>query len=140
MSTFPIVLRRLSPVLAAALLWGLAIVGWSALASAAPLKTGTFTGVKANTGFVTIDATNKGTTLTWSDDFTIPDSPAPHWQVVDSKGNVYLLQRLVVKGDKQNRTITVPAYVKDIAQVRIWCAWAEVVLGEAPKFDKPIRL
>ena len=26
-----------------------------------------------------------------SDDVKIPETPAPHWQVVDSKGNVYLL-------------------------------------------------
>ena len=29
-----------------------------------------------------------------SDDGKIPESPAPRWQVVDSKGNVYLLTQL----------------------------------------------
>jgi hypothetical protein len=50
-----------------------------------------------------------------------------------------LLQRLVIKGDKFNKSITVPAYVHDIAKVQIWCAWAEVNLGEA-SFEKPLQL
>src|SRR5262245_28415087 len=64
--------------------------------------TGMFTGVKANTGHVTHTTENGKTVLTLSDDFKVPETPAPHWQVVDSKGNVYLLQRLMVKGDKLN--------------------------------------
>jgi hypothetical protein len=78
--------------------------------------------------------------LTLSDDFKVPDTPDPHWQVVDSKGNTYLLQRLGAKNlaglakDRINMSITLPAYVKDVAKVQIYCAWAEVVLGEAP-FD-----
>ena len=95
--------------------------------------------MKANTGFATLSTDAGRTTLTWSDDFTIPDSPAPHWQVIDTKGNVFLLQRLKIKEDRLNRTITLPAYVKDVATVRIWCAWAEVVLGEAA-LDKPVKL
>ncbi|RIK59409.1 hypothetical protein DCC62_28745, partial [candidate division KSB1 bacterium] len=67
----------------------------------------------------------------------VPDTPAPHWQLVDSKGNVYLLNRLKIKEDKYNKTLVVPAYVKDVAKVQIWCAWAEVLLGEA-SFAKPI--
>jgi len=31
----------------------------------------------------------------------------------------------------------VSAYVRDIATVQIWCAWAELLLGEA-SFSKPI--
>jgi hypothetical protein len=38
-----------------------------------------------------------------------------------------------------NKTITMPAYVQDIAKVQIWCAWAEVNLGEA-SFDQPVQL
>jgi len=76
--------------------------------------------------------------LTLSDDFKVPDTPAPHWQVVDSKGNTYLLQRLVAKGDKYNKSITVPPYVHDIAKVQIWCAFAETLLGEA-SFAQPVR-
>ncbi len=89
-----------------------------------------FTGVKANTGTVTHSVQGGMHMLALSDDFKVPDSPAPHWQIVDSGGNVYLLQRLVIKGDKMNRTITVPEYVHDIARVQIWCSWAEVLLGE----------
>lgn len=90
-----------------------------------------FQGPKANTGLV--KHTNEGgkIVLTLSDDFKVPDTPDPHWQVVDSKGNTYLLQRLPIKGDKVNRSITLPAYVKDVAKVQIWCAFAEVNLGEA---------
>lgn len=96
-----------------------------------------FKGVKANTGYATLARQGNNTMLTWSEEFKIPDTPAPHWQVVDSKGNAYLLQRLVIKGDKQNRTIAVPSYVKDVAKVQIWCAYAEVPLGES-SFDKPV--
>lgn len=94
-----------------------------------------FAGPKANTGTVTHSKVNGQHVLTLSDDFKVPDTPAPHWQVVDSNGNVYLLQRLVVKGDKYNKQITLPAYIKDVAKVQIWCAWAEVLLGETT-FDQ----
>jgi hypothetical protein len=97
-----------------------------------------FSGVKVNGGTATHSAAGGRQILTLSPDFKVPDSPAPHWQVVDSRGNVYLLQRLVIKGDKFNKQITVPAYVRDIAKVQIWCAWAEVLLGEA-SFSSPVR-
>ena len=94
-------------------------------------KSGKFAGAKANTGIVSHTRHGSESTLVLSDDFVVPDTPAPHWQIVDSKGNTYLLQALKIKGDKVNRTITVPAYVADIAKVQIWCAFAEVLLGEA---------
>jgi hypothetical protein len=97
-----------------------------------------FAGVKANTGTVTHSTEGGRSVLTLSDDFKVPDTPDPHWQVVDSKGRTYLLQRLPVKGDKVNRSIVVPAYVPDVAKVQIWCAFAETLLGEAA-FDKPVR-
>lgn len=97
-----------------------------------------FEGPKANTGTVTATVDNGTITMKLSPDFKVPDTPAPHWQVVDSKGNTYLLQRLVVKGDKLNQTITLPSYVKDVAKVQIWCAWAEALLGEAP-FTQVVR-
>jgi hypothetical protein len=56
---------------------------------------------------------------------------------VDSKGNVYLLHRLKIKDDKINKSIVLPAYIKDVAKVQIWCAWAEALLGEA-SFQKPV--
>jgi hypothetical protein len=101
-------------------------------------KSTPFAGVKANTGFVTASKENGKLMLTLSDDFVVPDTPAPHWQLIDSKGNVYLLNRLKIKEDKYNKIITVPTYVKDIAKVQIWCAWAEALLGEA-SFAKPVK-
>lgn len=43
---------------------------------------------------------------TLSDDFVIPDTPDPHWQLVDSDGNFCLVDRLKTKafvGDKSIR-------------------------------------
>jgi hypothetical protein len=48
------------------------------------------------------------------------------------------MHRLMIQGDKMNRSIVVPEYVYDIAKVQIWCAFAEVVLGET-KFEPPIH-
>jgi hypothetical protein len=98
-----------------------------------------FEGVKANTGTATHTMKEGKHILTLSDDFKIPDAPASHWQIVDSKGNVYLLQRLQIKGDKFNKTINVPSYIPDIAKVQIWCAWAETLLGETT-FGEVIQL
>ncbi len=100
-----------------------------------------FQGVKANTGTVTHSHQGGQRTLALSEDFKAPDAPAPHWQVVDSQGNVYLLQSLNIKGvgagSKMNRSIVVPCYVPDIVKVQMWCAYAEVLLGEA-SFDSPV--
>jgi hypothetical protein len=123
-----------------ALLTGMFAVGLLGATSAfaADAHTTTkFGGVKANSGTAAHSRQGGNDTLTWSDDFKIPDTPAPHWQVVDSMGNVFLLQRLKIKGDKENRTIVLPPYIHDVAKVQIWCAWAEALLGEA-SFAKPI--
>ena len=102
-----------------------------------------FAGGKVNGGTVTHSTKDGKDVLTLSDDFKVPDTPDPHWQVVDSKGNTYLLQRLHAKNlaglakDRLNMSITLPAYVKDVAKVQIYCAWAEAVLGEAP-FSAPM--
>jgi hypothetical protein len=48
--------------------------------------------------------------LKLSGDFKVPDTPDPHWQIVDAKGTIYLLQRLAIKGDKVNTEITLLAY------------------------------
>lgn len=90
-----------------------------------------FQGPKANTGTVTHTVQGGRHVLTLSDDFKVPDTPDPHWQVVSSSGEVFLLQRLQIKEDKVNRSITLPAYIRDVAKVQIWCAWAETNLGEA---------
>jgi hypothetical protein len=116
---------------------GVALAGRPAFASHQHVSS-PFQGVKANTGSVTHTTENGQQVLTLSDDFKVPEAPAPHWQVVDSKGNVYLLQRLEIKGGKFNKQITLPAYIKDVARVQIWCAWAEVLLGEAT-FPQPVK-
>jgi hypothetical protein len=104
-------------------------------AAAAQTKTSRpFAGVKANTGSVSLATNGNQRVLTLSDDFKAPEAPDPHWQVVDNEGRIYLLQKLTVKGftgDKMNRSITLPAYIKSVAKVQFWCAYAEVVLGEA---------
>ena len=115
----------------------LAIAATSILAGEAH-KSGPFQGAKANTGFVTHTTEGGNSVLTLSDDFKAPDAPDPHWQVVDSSGNTYLLQKLSIKGGKMNRKITVPKYVPDIAKVQFWCAFAEVNLGEAA-FEQPVK-
>ena len=41
-----------------------------------------FEGPKANQGSVTHSVQDGKNVLTLSDDFVVPDTPAPHWQVV----------------------------------------------------------
>ena len=115
---------------------GLAPIGTSFAAGSHTSRP--FAGVKANTGTVTHTKENGQSVLTLSDYFKVPDTPDPHWQVVDSKGKTYLLQRLPVKGDKVNRRIVLPANVPDVAKVQIWCAFAETLLGEA-EFASPVK-
>ena len=120
---------------------GLALTANLALAQGHVSKT--FSGAKVNAGTVTHSIKDGKNVLTLSDDFKVPDTPDPHWQVVDSKGNTYLLQRLGAKSlgglakDRINMSITLPAYIKDVAKVQIYCAWAEAILGEAP-FGAPL--
>src|ERR1700745_3291355 len=93
-----------------------------------------FQGPKANKGTVTHSIKDGKSVLTLSDDFVVPDTPDPHWQVVDSNGTVYLLDKLKTKafiGTSYKKEIVVPKYVKNVAKVQIWCAFAEVNLGEA---------
>src|SRR5499433_2917772 len=82
-------------------------------------KSGPFQGAKANKGFVTHTTANGKSTLTLSDDFVPPQTPDPHWQVVDSNGKIYLLDRLMTKSQKVKKSITVPEYVPDVAKVQI---------------------
>ena len=102
--------------------------------------TGQFQGPKANKGHVTHSTRDGKSVLTLSDDFIVPDTPDPHWQVVDSDGQVYLLDKLKKKalfGDKYQKEIVLPSYVKNVKKVVIWCAWAEANLGEA-SFSSPV--
>ncbi len=108
------------------------IIGAAAGYAADQMTSQPFSGAKVNGGTVTLTKDGGKTVLTLSDDFVVPGTPDPHWQVVDSKGNVYLLERLPIKGDKINKSITVPSYVHDVAKVQIWCAYAQALLGEAP--------
>ncbi len=126
--------RMLQMVLTVAL--ALAVLGAGSLAVADEM-TKPFTGKAVNRGTVTLSRQGGRTMLSLSSDFEVPGSPDPHWQLVDSKGTVYPLDRLKLKDDKINTRIVVPAYVPDIAKVQMYCAWAEVVLGEAP-FTQPI--
>jgi hypothetical protein len=103
--------------------------------------TGQFQGPKANKGHVTHSTRDGKSVLTLSDDFVVPDTPDPHWQVVDSDGQVYLLDKLKKKallGDKYQKEIVLPGYVKNVSKVIIWCAWAEANLGEA-SFSSPVK-
>ena len=125
-------------------LFGIAALALSTTLALAQSHTSTkFSGAKVNAGTVTHSVKDGKNLLTLSGDFQMPDTPDPHWQVVDSKGNTYLLQRLGVKNlaglakDRINTSITLPAYVKDVAKVQIYCAWAEAVLGEA-SFTTPM--
>jgi hypothetical protein len=95
-----------------------------------------FEGAEVKGGSVTLDPKGDVTMLTLSDDFQVPGAPAPHWRVVDAMGNAYLLQRLVVAGGKYHQSIVLPSYVKSVAKVQIWCAFAEVMLGEAEFMPK----
>ncbi len=100
-----------------------------------------FSGPKANKGHVTHSTRDGKSVLTLSDDFVVPDTPDPHWRVVDSNGNTYELDKLKKKafiGDKYQREIVLPSYVKNVSKVIIWCAWAEANLGEA-SFSSPVQ-
>jgi hypothetical protein len=100
-----------------------------------------FKGPKANKGTVTHSTQGGKSVLTLSDDFVVPDTPDPHWQLVDSDGNVYLVDKLKTKafvGTNYKKEIVVPSYVKNVSKVVIWCAFAEVNLGEA-SFSSPVK-
>jgi hypothetical protein len=100
-----------------------------------------FQGPKTNKGTVTHSTKGGKSVLTLSDDFVVPDTPDPHWQLVDSDGNVYLVDKLKTKafiGTNYKKEIVVPSYVKNVSKVVIWCAFAEVNLGEA-SFSSPVK-
>ena len=114
-------------------------VGFAAAQDSMTHSTGAFSGVKVNGGTATHSVKDGQNILTLSEDFVHPKTPDPHWQVVDSKGNIYQLQKLEIKGGKFNNSIVVPKYVPDIAKVQIWCAFAETLLGEA-SFSQTVML
>lgn len=112
----------------------------SAVAQTGSHTSSQFKGPAVNKGTVTHSDKNGKSVLTLSSDFVVPDAPDPHWQVVDSNGNVYLLDKLKTQasgGDSFKREIVVPKYVKNVAKVQIWCSFAEANLGEA-SFSSPV--
>jgi len=115
-----------------AALVAIATVAFAGTAAAQSHTSKPFSGAKVNGGTVTHTVKDGKNMLSVSADFQVPDTPDPHWQIVDSQGRVYLLDRLPLKGDRVTRTITLPSYITDVAKVQIYCAWAEAVLGEAP--------
>jgi hypothetical protein len=119
-------------------LLALGLMGLVGVAHAADMSS-EFSGHHVNSGTVAHAVMAGKHVLTMSQDFPVPKAQDPHWRVVDSQGHVYLLDRVKLKDDKVNRSITVPAYVPDIAKVQFWCAFVEVVLGEA-SFTKPVAL
>jgi len=58
-----------------------------------------FQGPKANKGTVTHSERDGKSILTLSDDFVVPDTPDPHWQLVDSDGNSSLREYLRIEID-----------------------------------------
>jgi len=98
---------------------------------------GMFQGPKANTGTVSHSVENGKSMLRVSDDFKVPDTPAPTWRAVDSKGNVYTLDAFKTKSGEK-REVVVPHYVSNIVKVQVYCAFAEVLLGEA-SFSSPVK-
>ncbi len=126
-------------VVAVALLTAMSmLVSLGAYAKPMSHTSGKFAGPKANAGTVTHTTNGGKSTLTLSEDFVVPDTPDPHWMLVNSNGKTYLVQKLKIKNDGFNKSIEVPAFVKDVKKVIIWCAWAETNLGEA-SFDKAVK-
>lgn len=88
-----------------------------ALAAAAKMDVHTssgFQGPKANTGTVSHTIENGKSILRVSQDFKVPDTPAPTWRVVDSKGAIYTLDAFKIKGGEK-REVVVPACRADYA-------------------------
>jgi hypothetical protein len=116
-----------------------ALLSVSVSLAAGPNTTSQFAGPKANTGTATFFKEGGKNMLRVSADFKVPDTPAPTWRVVDSKGNIYTLDAFKIKdGNGEKRQVVVPAYVPDIAKVEVYCAWAQVLLGDA-SFPAPVK-
>lgn len=115
----------------------LAFAGLAIAADKGAHTSGQFQGPKANTGMVMHAIENGKSILRVTPDFKVPDTPAPTWRIVDSKGTVYTLDAFKIKGGEK-REVMVPAYVHNVAKVQVYCAWAEVLLGEA-SFATPVK-
>jgi len=132
--------RIMKVMFAALVVTALGLSASGAFAQSGSHTSSQFQGPKANKGTVTHSIKDGKSVLTLSDDFVVPDTPDPHWQVVDSDGNVYLLDKLKTKafiGSNYKKEIVLSSYIKNVSKVVIWCAFAEVNLGEA-KFSSPV--
>ena len=124
-------MKKVNRMLSVFTLMALAVAGSVTFAAKMDVHTSSmFKGPKANTGTVSHSIENGKSILRVSQDFKVPDTPAPTWRVVDSKGNIYTLDAFKIKGGEK-REVIVPSYVKDIAKVQVYCAFAEVLLGDA---------
>src|SRR2546427_6281760 len=95
--------RILKVMFAALVVTVLGLSASGAFAQSGSHTSSQFQGPKANKGTVTHSTKDGKSVLTLSDDFVVPDTPDPHWQVVDSDGNVYLLDKLKKKALKIGR-------------------------------------
>ena len=127
-------LNRLLSVFALAALLAVSAV-WAA--SMDTHTSSMFQGPKAKTGTVSHSIENGKSILRVSSDFKVPDTPAPTWRVVDSNGATYTLDAFKIKGGEK-REVEVPSYISNIARVQVYCAWAQVLLGEA-SFSMPVK-
>ncbi len=100
-------------------------------------KTSPFAGPEAKTGYAVHTTEGGKSILRVSSDFKVPGTPSPTWRVVDSKGHIYTLDAFKISAGEK-RMVTVPSYVNNIAKVQVWCAFAEVLLGEA-SFPSPVK-
>ena len=135
-------MKQINRVLSVFAVLALLVTVNSFAAKMEPHTSAQFQGAKANTGTVTHYIENGKSMLKVSDDFNVPDTPAPTWRVVDSKGNVYTLDAFKIKGtlgtNAEKREVVVPSYIPNIAKVQVYCAWAEVLLGET-SFSSPVN-
>src|SRR5260370_1551099 len=86
--------RILKVMFAALVVTVLGLSASGAFAQSGSHTSSQFQGPKANKGTVTHSTKDGKSVLTLSDDFVVPDTPDPHWQVGHSDGKVYLLDKL----------------------------------------------
>jgi hypothetical protein len=139
-------MKTITRILSAAVLGALMIASATTLGAKAEgeQRTNQFAGPKANTGMAIFYHDGAKAMLKVTDDFKVPDTPAPTWRVIDSKGNIYTLDAFKVKDsgilgtNTEKRQVALPGYIHDVAKVQVYCAWAQVLLGEA-SFPSPVK-
>src|SRR5437667_12359379 len=108
-------MKKVNRMLSVFTLMALAVAGSVTLAAAKmDVHTSSmFQGPKANTGTVSHSIENGKSMLRVSPDFKVPDTPAPTWRVVDSKGSIYTLDAFKIKGGEK-RKVMAPTTLKAI--------------------------